>query len=92
MRKQRLTLDITLSIQYRVQAQVSKVKFHIVQSAKDNIAVVFDPPCVESDAEHFEFIDSLPADNQHVSPVVQRVEDGVCSPNKPEGVSKAANK
>ena len=62
-----------------------------MQSARGNIAVLFDPPCVESNAEYMEFIDSLLADNKYVSPVVQRVEDGVWSPKQTQRVSKAAN-
>ena len=52
MLKQQLMLDITHSNQYQVQAQVNKVKSHFIQSARDNIAELYDLHRIESDAEH----------------------------------------
>jgi len=85
-------LDITLSNRYQVRAQVDKVKFHFIQSARDNIAELYDLHRFESNAEHLEFIDSLLADNKYLFPVAERVEGGVRGPNPTQRVSKAANK
>jgi hypothetical protein len=91
MLKQRPTLDIIRSNQYQVHAQVDKVKSHLIQSARDNIAELYDLHHFKSDAERLEFIDSLLADNQYIFPVSESVEGGVRSPNPPQRVSKAAN-
>jgi len=92
MLKQWPTLDITRSKWYQVRAQVDKVKSHFIQSARDNIAELYDLHRFESAAEHSEFLDSLLADNNYLFPVAERVEGGVRSPNPMQRESKAANK
>jgi len=92
MLKQRPTLDITHSNWYQVCAQVDKVKSHSIQSARDNIAELYDLHRFESNAEHLEFIDSLLADNKYLFPVEECVEGGLCGPNRTQRESKAANK
>ena len=84
-------LDISRPDWYQVRAQVCKVKSHFIQSALDNIAELNDLHCFESNAECFEFIDSLLADNKHLVPVAECVEGGVCGPNPTQRMSKAAN-
>jgi len=91
MLKQWLTLDITRSNRYQVHAQVNKVKSHFIQSAKDNMAELYDLHRFESNAECLEFIDYHLADNKYVFPLAERVEGGVCGPNPMQRVSKAAN-
>jgi hypothetical protein len=91
MLKQRPMLDITRSNWYQVRAQVDKVKSHHIQSARDNIAELYDLHRFESATERLEFIDSLLADNKYLFPVTERVEGGVRSANPTEGESKAAN-
>jgi hypothetical protein len=91
MLKQRPTLDITCSNRYQIHAQVDKVKSHFIQSARDNIAELYDLHCFESAAEHLEFIDSLLADNTYLFPIAERVEGGIRSPNPTQRESKAAN-
>ena len=92
MLKQRPTLDITHSNWYQVHAQVDKVKSHFIQSARDNIAELYDLHRFESAAERLEFIDSLLADNKYLFHEAERVEGGVCGPNPTQRESKAANK
>jgi hypothetical protein len=91
MLKQQPTLDITRSNWYQVRAQVDKVKSHFIQSARDNIAELYDLHCFESTAERLEFIQSLLADNKYFFPIAKRVEGGVHSPNPTQRESKAAN-
>jgi len=91
MLKQRPMLDITRSNQYHVHTKVDKVKFHFIQSARDNIAARYDPHRFEYDAERLEFINSLLADNKYPFPVAERVEGGVRGPNPAQRVSKDAN-
>jgi len=91
MLKQRPMLDITRSNQYQVRAQVDKVKSHFIQSARDNIAELYDLHRFESAAERLEFIDSLLADNKYLFPVAEHVEGGVHGPNPTKRESKAAN-
>jgi len=67
------------------------VKFHFIQSIRDNLAELYDLHRFESTAEHLEFIDSLLADNKYLFPVTERVEGGVRGPNPMQRVSKAAN-
>jgi hypothetical protein len=62
MLKQQPKVDIPHSNQYQVRAQVNKVKSQFVQSARDNIAELYDLHCFEFTAECLEFIDSLLAD------------------------------
>jgi len=81
MLKQWPTLNITRSKWYQVRPQVDMVKSHSIQSAWDNIAELYDLYRFESNAEHLQFIDSLPADNEDLFPLAERVEAGVCSPN-----------
>jgi hypothetical protein len=91
MLKQRPRLDITRSSPYQVRAQVDKVKSHFIQSARDNIAELYDLHRLESATEHLEFIDSLLADNKYLFPITEHVEGGVRGPNPTERESKAAN-
>jgi len=91
MHKQRPTLDITCSNRYQVRAPVEKVTSHFIQSARDNIAELYDLHSIESNAEHLEFIDSLVADNKYLFPLAERVEGGVCGPNPTQRVSKSSN-
>jgi len=85
------TLEITRSNRYQVRPQVKTVKSHFIQSARDNIAELYDPPRFDSNAECLEFIDSVLADNKYLFPFAERVEGGVCGPNPTQRVSKAAN-
>ena len=91
MLKQRPTLDITRSNWYQVRAHVDMVKSQFIQSARDNIAELYDLHHFESNAERLEFIDSLLADNKYLFPLAERAEGGVCGPNPTQRVSKAAN-
>jgi len=91
MLKQRPTLDITRSNRYQVRAQVDKVKSHYIQSARDNIEVLYDLHHIESTTELLEFIDSLQADNMYHFPVAECVEGGIRSPNPMQRESKADN-
>jgi len=85
------TVDITSSIRYQVRAQVDKVKYHYITSARDHIAEHFDLHPFESNGEHLEFIDSFLADNKYLFPVAEHVEGGVHGRNPTQKVSKAAN-
>ena len=76
---------------YQVRAQVDKVKSHFIQSARENIAELYDLHRFESAAEHLEFIDSLLADNKYLFPIAECVEHGERCPNPMQGESKAAN-
>jgi len=91
MLKQWPTLDITRSTRYQVRAQADKVKSLFIQSARDNIAELYDLHCFESAAERLEFIDSILADNKYLYPVAERVEGGVRGPNPTQRQSKADN-
>jgi hypothetical protein len=91
MLKQRPTLDITRSNQYLVRAQVYKVKSHFIQSARYNIAELYDLHRFESATERLEFIHSLLADNKYLFPGEECVEGGVRGPNPTQRESKAAN-
>jgi len=91
MLKQRPTLDITRSNWYQVCAQVDKVKSHFIQSARDNIAELYDLHRFESTAERLEFIDSLLVDNKYLFTIAERVEGGVRGPNPTQRESKAVN-
>jgi hypothetical protein len=91
MLKQRPTLDITRSNWYQVRAQLDKVKSHFIQSARDNIAELYDLHRFASTSERLEFIDSLLAENKYLFPIAERVEGGVHGPNPTQRVSKAAN-
>ena len=71
MLKQWPTLDITCSNRYQVRAHVDKVKSHLIQSLRDNVAELYD-------LHRFE---SLLADNKYLVPVAECVEDGVHGPN-----------
>jgi hypothetical protein len=72
--------------------QVSKVRSHLIESARDNIAERYDLQHFESAAERWELIDSLLADTQYHFLVAKRVEGAVCSPKSRWKESKAANK
>jgi len=84
-------VDIACSNRYQVRTQVNKVKSHFIQSARDNIAELYDLHRLESAAEHLEFIDSLLADNKNLFRVAERVEGGVDGPNPTRRESKADN-
>jgi hypothetical protein len=92
MLKHRPRLDMRRSNRYQVRAQVDQVKLHSIQSARDNIAELYDLHRFESAAERFELFDSLLADNKYLFPVAERVEDGVRGPNPSQRESNAANK
>jgi len=92
MLKKRPALHITRSNWYQVRSQVDKVKFHLIQSARDNIPELYDLHHFESAAEHLEFIDSLLADNKYLFSVAKRVEGGVHGPNLMQRELKADNK
>jgi hypothetical protein len=61
--------------------EVDKAKSYFIQSARDNIAELYDLDHFESAAEHLEFIDSLLADNKYLFPVAERVESGERGPD-----------
>jgi len=91
MLKQRPTLDNTHANGYQVRAHVNMVKSHLIQSARDNIAELYDLHHIVSAAERLEFIDSVLADNKYLFPIAERVEDGVRGPNPTQRELKAAN-
>jgi len=76
------TVDITRSNWFQVRAQVDKVKFHFFQSARDNIAELYDLHNFQSTAQHLEYIDSLLADNKNHFPEAEREDGGVRVPNQ----------
>jgi hypothetical protein len=84
-------LDITPSNWYQVRTQVNKVKSQPIQSARDNLAELYDLHCFESTAECLEFIASLLAGNKYLFPIAERVEDGVRGPNPMQRESKASD-
>jgi len=84
-------LDITRSNRYQVWAQVDKVKSHFIQSARDNIAELYDFHRFEPAAENLEFIDSHLADIKYLFSVAERVEGGVRSPDPMQREMKATN-
>ena len=92
MWKQRRTLDITWLKRFHVRAQVDTVESHLMQSARDNIAELHNLHRCESAADRFNFIDSLPVENEYPIPVAECVEGGVRGPNPTWKESKAANK
>jgi len=69
---------------------VDKVKSHFIQSARDNIADLYNLHRFESDAKRLKFIDSLLADNKYLVPVAGCVEGGVCGPNPMQRELKTA--
>jgi len=91
MLKQRPTLDITSSNRYQARAQVYQGKSHVIQSARDNIAELYDLHRFESTAELLEFVDSLLADNKYFFPIAERVEGFVRGANPTQRESKATN-
>jgi hypothetical protein len=91
MLKQQPMLDNTCSNRHQVPAEVDKIKSHFIQSARGNIAELYDLHCFESAAERLEFIDSILADNKYLFPVAEHVEGGVRGLNQMQGESKAAN-
>jgi len=70
---------------------VDQVISHSIQSARDNIAELYDLHCVESDAECFEFNDSPVADNMYLFAVAECVEGVICGQNRMQRYSNAAN-
>jgi len=85
-------LDITCSNRYQVGAQVDMVQSHFIDSARDNIAEVYDLHHFESATERLEFIDFLWADNMYLVLVAERVDGGVQGPNPTPRESKDSNK
>jgi hypothetical protein len=75
-------VDDTHSIWYEVRSQVDKVKFHYIQSARDNIVELYDLRRFGSAAERLEFIDSILADSKYLFPIAELVEGGARSPNR----------
>jgi hypothetical protein len=92
MLKQWLKLDIKRSNWYQVRAQVDMVKSHFIQSARDNIAELYDLHRFESAAERLEFLDSLLADFKYHFPIADRAQGGVHRPNPTQTESQGANK
>jgi hypothetical protein len=92
MLNQRPTLEITRSDWHQVRAQVDTVKSHFIQSARDNMAEIYDLHWFQSAVERLEFCQSLLADNKYRFPITEHVERGVCGPNPTQSESKAANK
>jgi len=91
MLNQTPTLSITCSNWYQVHAQVDQATSHFITIGRDNIAEQYDLHCFQSVAECLEFIYFLLPDNGYLFPVVERVEDGVHSPNPTQSESKADN-
>jgi len=91
MLKQWPTLDITGSNQYEVRGQLDEVKSYFIQSARDNIAELYDLHRFESAVESLQCIDSLLADNKCHFPLAEHVEGGVRGPNPMQRESKVAN-
>jgi hypothetical protein len=91
MLKQQPMLDNTCSNRHQVPAEVDKIKSHFIQSARGNIAELYDLHCFESAAERLELIDSILADNKYLFPVAEHVEGGVHGLNPMQGESKAAS-
>ena len=91
MLKQWPTLDISLSNQYQVRAQVNMVKSHFMQSARHNIAELYDLHHFKSATERLEFIDSLLADNKFLFPIAKHMKGSVHGANSMQRESKAAN-
>jgi len=91
MLNQRPTVDVRRSNRYQVGAPVDKVKSHFIQSARDDIAELYDLHRFESAVDRLEFINSLLADNKYLFPVAEHVEGGVRGPNPTQRESKADN-
>jgi len=91
MLKQLPTLDITQLNRHHIRAQVDKVESHFIQSARDDIAELYDLHHFESNEERLEFIESLLAENRYIFPLTDRVEGSECGANPTHSVSKAAN-
>ena len=91
MLKQRPTSHITSSNWYQVVAQVDHVQSHSRQSARDNIAELYDLHCCESTAELLEFIESHLAGKKYRFLVAEHVEGSVRGPNPTKRLSNAAN-
>jgi hypothetical protein len=53
------------------------VKFHCIQSAKNNIAELYHIHRFESAGEHLEFLDSLVPDHKYRFPIAEREDGGV---------------
>jgi hypothetical protein len=91
MLNQQPTVDITRSNRYQVRAEVNKIKFHFIQSARDNIAELYDLHRFEFATERLPFIDSLLADNKYLFPIAEHMEGGVHGPNPTQRESKDDN-
>jgi len=91
MLNQQPTLDIAHSNWYQVWAQLNNIESHLIQSAQDNIAVLSNLHCWESNAELLEFIDFHLAENKYLFCVAERVEGGVSSLNSMHRESQDAN-
>ena len=67
------------------------VKSHFMQSARDNIAQLYDLHHFEFAGKRLEFIDLLRDGNKYLFPVAEHVEGCVCGPNPTQRESKADN-
>jgi len=92
MLKQQPTLDITSLNRYEIWAHVDMVQSHLVTSASDITAELYDLHCSESDTKCLELVHSLLADNKYHFPGAEGVEDGVHGPNPMQRQSKADDK
>jgi hypothetical protein len=86
MLKQGPMEDVTESNRYQFRAQVDIVKSHFFRPRQGNIAVDYDLEHCESAAECLEFFDSLLADDKYLFALAERVEGGVCSPQRMQRV------
>jgi hypothetical protein len=84
-------VDITRSNRYQVCSQVDKVKSHLIQTVRDNIAELYDLHNFESAAELLEFIDALVAENKYLFLVAECVVGGIHGPNPIQRESKTGN-
>jgi hypothetical protein len=74
------TVHSTCSNWYQVPAQVDKVRFHLIESARDNIEKHYDLHSFQSAAEHLECIEYLLADYKNHFPIAEGVEGCVRNP------------
>jgi len=67
------------------------VKSDCIQSARDNIAELYDYHWLESNAEDLKLVQPIMADNKYIFPVAEHVQGGELGPNPMLNKSKAAN-
>jgi len=84
-------MDVTHWTRYQVRAEVNKLNFHFIQSARVNIVELNDVHHFGSDSERLEFVDSRLPDNKYHFPVAEHVQGGVCNQYPIQRASKAAN-